>query len=228
MHTVPKPLETKQQRREKKSFSPCKCRSLKSNGKNLLGKTVNGTRQILIWLFSPFSLSASVQGWDFSRNLPVGPSHTSPCSLCAKHHHSGLLRSLRPCNSHWRKNSGQGSLLQFTRKSVSGHSCSHSQSRERLPLLLTQMEKASKHRILRQLCSESRAIGSCFSRMHKTRGGLCLSGDFLYIWLLTEKMLQISPISSQQSRLSKGTAWWILCRKGLNPTGSTRVLPSGR
>lgn len=38
VHTVPKPLETKQQRRKKKSFSPCKDKTLQSNGKKFLGK----------------------------------------------------------------------------------------------------------------------------------------------------------------------------------------------
>lgn len=226
MHTVPKPLETKQQQRKKKSFSPCKGKTLQCNMRNALGQTVHGTGQILVWVFSSIFVSVAVHVWDFSRNLLVGPSHTSPWSLSAKlkHHHSGLLRSLKPRNSHWRKASRHRSLLQLARKIVP----SHSQSRERLPLLHTQMEKSSKHRILGQLPSGSRAAGSCFSSVHQTQGGLWFSGDFLHIWLLTEKMLQISPISSQQSQLSKGTAWWILCRKGLNPTGSTRVLPSAR
>lgn len=106
-------------------------------------QTVNGTGEILVWVFSPFCLSVSVHVWHFPRNLPVRPSHRPPWSLSAKlkHHHSGLLRSLKPCNSHWRKASRHRCLLQLARKIVP----SHSQSRQRLPLLHTTMEKSSKH-----------------------------------------------------------------------------------
>lgn len=138
--------------------------------------------------------------------MPLGPSHTSPWSLPVKlrHQHTGLPRSRKPWNSHRRKASGHRSFLQLARKVVSSHSCSHSQSRQRLPLLHTQIEKDSKQRILRQLPSGSRAIGSCFSSGHQTQEGLYFSADFLYIWLLTGEMLQIHPIYGQQCWLSKG------------------------
>lgn len=68
----------------------------------------------------------------------------------------------------------------------------------------TQMEKDSNQRILRQLPSGSRAVGSCFSSGHQTQEGLYFSTGFLYVWLLAEEMLQINPIYSQQCWLLKG------------------------
>lgn len=102
------------------------------------------------------------------------------------------------------KASGHRSFLQLARKVVSSHSCSHSQSRQRLLLLHTQMEKDSNQRILRQLPSGSRAVGSCFSSGHQTQEGLYFSTGFLYVWLLAEEMLQINPIYSQQCWHLKG------------------------
>lgn len=173
--------------------------------RKVLGQISNGTRQILVWVFSRFFFPCVHMGGIFpGTHTPAGPSHTSPWSLPAKlrQHHTGLLRSLNPCKSHWRKRSRYRSFLQLARKVVS----SHSQSSQRPPLLHTQMEKYSKQRILRQLRSGSRAIGSCFSSVPQTQEGLYSSGEFLYTWLLPEEMLQIHPIYSQQSWLSKGNS----------------------
>lgn len=75
-HTVPKPLETKQQRRKEKSFSPCRwCQTLHSNGekKPLGGKQQMDHERLWSGSLSSFSFCVCARGGFFQTHTwPLG------------------------------------------------------------------------------------------------------------------------------------------------------------